>query len=198
MGNPARDETGKRYGKWSVIKRGANRGTAAVWLVQCDCGNQAEVIGTCLRNGESTQCKPCGVTKHGLSKSPEYKVWAGILSRTRNENDPSYPNYGGRGIKVSPEWRNSFAQFLADMGQIPEGMTLERLDNNGGYSNENCVWADKAEQSRNRRTTVNITYQGKTQCMKDWATELGIGYSTLAARVAKHGLYPPLIFKEKK
>lgn len=98
-----------------------------------------------------------------------------------------YRYYGGRGIKVCQRWLDSFDNFVADMGLRPPGMTLERRDNNGPYSPSNCVWASRAEQSRNTRTSKKITYDGRTLSITEWAELTGIPRDTLKARVSRLG-----------
>lgn len=197
MGKPLKDETGKTYGQWTVIERAPSKGnTAARWRVRCSCGNEAEVVGTTLRNGSSTRCQSCNrdgtnSITHGLSKSREYNIWCGIIRRTEKESAKAFKNYGGRGIRMAPEWRKSFENFIRDMGPAPEGTSVERLDNDGPYSPENCVWATRQTQARNTRQNVEITYQGETLCMADWASRLGIPYSTIADRVRRFGLDDP-------
>lgn len=114
-------------------------------------------------------------------RSKIYDVWVAMRARCNNPRDRGYPRYGARGITVCPEW-SSFDQFLADMGLPPEGHSLDRIDNDKGYSPDNCRWADAATQRRNTSKTVLITYQGKTQCLKDWAAELGLSYTMLRRR----------------
>ena len=196
MGKPLKDESGKRYGSWTVIKRAENRGSCACWVVRCDCGVVASVIGTTLRSGASTRCVKCNQTgknstTHGKSKTREYSIWCGIICRTENPNVASYKNYGERGIRMSPEWRGSFQTFLADMGEAPPGMTVERKNNSLGYNKENCIWASKKVQSRNTRQNIVLEVDGVSLCMTDWAIKTGIGYSTLMGRIRRYGLSDP-------
>jgi hypothetical protein len=108
-----------------------------------------------------------------------------MLQRCRNKNSKSYPNYGGRGIKVCESWKRSFYAFAADMGHKPEGATIERINNDGNYEPNNCRWATTQEQARNCRRNVKITYQGRTQCATDWGAELGINSHRILARLAR-------------
>lgn len=117
--------------------------------------------------------------KHGLAKSPEYSVWEGIIQRTTNPNNHHYNNYGGRGVGVSDEWRQSFATFIGDVGRRPSRThTIERVDNNRGYSKENCRWATRAEQNANRRVTK--IYEGKTY--HQWAAICKTSYRNFCHR----------------
>ncbi|HKI69531.1 MAG TPA: hypothetical protein VKA67_08080 [Verrucomicrobiae bacterium] len=109
-----------------------------------------------------------------------------MLERCRNENSTAYHRYGGRGITVCERW-DSFENFLADMGERPDGLTLERRDNDGNYEPDNCYWATWKQQHRNRTGLHMITYQGRTMCLKDWAKELGIKYASLRWRVIRQG-----------
>lgn len=107
----------------------------------------------------------------GRTKS--FNSWRGMKARCLNPNDPRFKDYGGRGITVCERW-NVFANFLADMGERPEGTSLDRIDNTLGYSKENCRWAKPKDQQRNMRSNRMLTYAGKTQCMSAWAEELGL------------------------
>lgn len=119
---------------------------------------------------------------HGETASPEYRVWVAMRRRCDHPDAVGYENYGARGITVCERWRQ-FAPFLADMGPRPsEAHTLERIDNNGSYSPENCRWATRFEQSRNKRTNVWLTLNGRTQIMQDWSRELGIPETTILYR----------------
>lgn len=124
---------------------------------------------------------------HGDSQSAEYKIWGGILSRCNNPRHTPYPFYGGRGIRVCDRWLQ-YENFLADMGRRPSPKhSIDRIDNDGDYAPENCRWAVMSEQWRNTRRTRLVSFRGKTQCLKDWATELGINYSTLHTRITRYG-----------
>lgn len=116
------------------------------------------------------------------------------IARCHNPQHPQYIYYGGRGITVCARWRNSFENFLADMGVRPEGLTLDRRDNDKGYEPGNCRWATRAEQTRNRRCAVLVEWQGRTQDLLSWGTELGIAPRTLHARLFKLGYEPELAF----
>lgn len=151
-----------------------------MWLCYCDCGEWTAIRGENLRSGNSTNCgclrevaNRAAIRKHGLShKIPEYAVWKSIRGRCNNPNDPSYFNYGGRGIKICLRWDN-FAHFMTDMGRRPsDGHSLDRIDNNKGYSPDNCKWATRTEQNNNKRSNRSITYQGRTQNLQQWVDEL--------------------------
>jgi len=105
-----------------------------------------------------------------------------MRQRCSNVNCPSFKNYGGRGIKISEEW-DDFAVFQRDMGERPKGYSLERLDNDGPYSKDNCIWASRKQQSRNKRTSVVLSYGGRSMTLVEWAEYLGKPYFTLHARL---------------
>jgi len=102
------------------------------------------------------------------------------------ETDPGYSNYGGRGITVCGQWRDDFAQFFKDMGPRPKGCSLDRIDNNQGYSPENCRWASTKQQANNKRTNRPITFKGKTQTITQWAEQLSMDPQTLFRRLGKY------------
>lgn len=132
-------------------------------------------------------------TTHGESSRPsgkvtkEYRIWCNIKNRCHNAKVPEYPFYGGRDITIDYSWVYSYSNFLADMGRCPEDYTLERIDNNGPYSKENCRWASRKEQARNRRNSVTAIYNGKTMSLIDIAETLGLPYHTVYSRLRRTG-----------
>jgi len=127
-------------------------------------------------------------------KTPTYYSWSNMKTRCYNPNRASFVYYGARGITVCNRWL-TFKNFYEDMGEKPEGTTIERINNDKGYSPENCKWASPKEQGRNTRHTKRITYGEKTQCIAAWAEELGINRYTLYTRLK---YYPPEIAFNRK
>ncbi len=114
----------------------------------------------------------------------EYSVWRGMINRCYNKNLISYKYYGGRGITVCDGWKNDFLSFYVDMGRRPSGKhTIERVDNDKGYSPENCIWATRDVQARNRRSNINLTCNGVTKCLQDWSDDTGLSASTIRRRL---------------
>lgn len=124
-------------------------------------------------------------TRHGLSDTPEYILWAGMKARCRDKAHIAYQNYGGRGITVCQDWQESFQRFIEDMGFRPTPQhTIERIDNNLGYAPGNCIWATRLEQARNTRKNVWLTWNGETLTIAEWSKRTGIGESTIRRRKA--------------
>jgi len=118
---------------------------------------------------------------HGMSSSSTYISWREMKKRVNNPNYKYFFRYGGRGIKICPRW-NSFDLFLEDMGERPDGMTLERKDNNGNYEKDNCRWGSRKEQARNTRRNVILTVNGQKKCVSEWAEITKISAQTLIDR----------------
>lgn len=150
------DLSGKRFGRLTVIERGENSKTGqAYWWCFCDCGEVKQFRGTHLTSGRSTSCGCYShdlSIKHGMHGTPEYKAYYNMIKRCEYENDDRYADYGGRGIQVCPEWRESFQRYLADMGPRPtKRHSIDRIDVNGNYEPSNCRWAIKEIQEHNKR-----------------------------------------------
>jgi len=175
-----------------VIRYKEKRKWLRYWECRCDCGTVTTVPTSNLRSGNSGSCGchlKTGLRKtHGLRKTVEYNIWASIRGRCYNSNNRAFKDYGGRGIIMSYEWYESFENFLRDIGPRPSPKhTIERKDNHGPYSKENCIWATRKEQARNQRSNVKWTYGNKTMCVSQWAEEIGTSGSTLSARIQKLG-----------
>ena len=184
------------FGKLTVVSfAGTDKNYNAKWLCACECGEQSVVWSSALRRWLTTSCgchrkaeTKKRRTTHGQSgkRSATYNVWAGMIKRCTNPNAQGYDRYGGRGIKVCDAWK-SFESFFADMGDKPEGHSIERVDNDGDYSPENCVWALVSAQSRNKSNNRKITANGQTMLLVDWAARLGINANTITKRIDELG-----------
>lgn len=187
------DLTKKVFGKLTVIEYvGKSPGRHSIWRCVCECGVNKNILGIHLNSGKILSCgclKAAGLNKtHGhcsqKKRTRTYRSWASMMQRCTNKNYDFWEFYGGRGIKVSEEWK-SFENFLADMGERPENCSLERVDRDGNYCVENCKWANPDEQAANRSNNVFIEYQGKKQTLKEWSDQIGIKYETLRRRIKR-------------
>lgn len=183
---------GRTYGLLVVISmagRDVNKNALAV--VRCVCGIEKTTPVSALKVGRTTSCGKCSKRnkiKHGHArqeyKTREWKIWAGMRKRCENPRCPGFKDYGGRGISICERW-NEYKFFLEDMGPCPLGFTLERKDNEKGYSKENCKWATPKEQARNRRNTHLIEINGVRKSVAEWAEESGLSRSTIIQRERK-------------
>ena len=155
------------------------------WVVSCVCGSTVVMSSSNLRRSVKTE-KSCGCVKvkHGKWKSSSYETWSGMMKRCYKSSAVNYDRYGGRGIVVCDRWHD-FSVFLNDMGERPSGMSIDRIDNDGEYCKENCRWATVKEQARNRRSNINVTLEGKTQCVKGWAEDIGIRPDLIYRRIRR-------------
>jgi hypothetical protein len=192
------DISGQRFGKLVAVKQGPSDISPSrkhiKWECLCDCGNVTLARLNSLRSGAA---KSCGCIKksgdihrtHGMTGSPEYMAWHRMKKRCADPSHPDFYLYGARGISVCREWISSFEHFYKDMGVRPSNKhSIERLDVNGNYEPENCIWATNYVQSRNRRNSVYYEHDGVRMCQTDWAKKLGINVSTLIERVNKWGI----------
>lgn len=180
---------GRVFGRLRVISEAAKNGRMVMWNCLCDCGkNTVARRGDLLSGGTSS----CGCLKsdttaknnstHGDSRTPEHMIWCSMLQRCRNKNSKKFKDYGGRGITVCERWL-TYENFISDMGRRPSPKhSIERRDNNAGYSPENCVWATRIEQNNNQRDNVIITLNGQSRTMSQWSRVVGIDEGVLQQR----------------
>lgn len=183
------DRVGQRFGRLTVIglseRLPKGKSVRIMWRCLCDCGNTKEVEAYNLKS--NTQSCGClrndrvkdTLTTHGEADTPLYRVWNSMIQRCTNESSVSYSRYGGRGITVSAEWR-TYAKFKEDMGDRPEGMTLDRIDNEGNYCKGNVRWASRKDQARNTRRNAWHTYEGLKMVASEFAEKLGVGAGNLS------------------
>lgn len=184
-----KDLTGQKFGRLTVLYKLHNYHKKEIyWLCICDCGNITETRGSTLRNESA---KSCGcymkeiVTKHGKSNTRLHKTWSMIKDRCYNKHNNRYPIYGGRGIVVCDEWKHDFEAFhdWAIENDYRDDLTIDRIDVNGNYEPNNCRWATPKQQARNTTRNRNITYNGETYCISEWADILGINANTIRSRL---------------
>lgn len=186
---------GQKFGKLLILTDNERKNNTSNLYCRClcDCGNEKLIRKSCILNGNT---KSCGClakdahknreSYHGDSDTTEYTTYTCMKYRCYNPKNHAYKDYGGRGITVCDRWmgKNGYKNFISDMGykNNPE-LTLERIDNEKGYSPENCIWATRKAQATNRRTTTKYKYLGKELTLNEWSKSTGIHKSTLYYRV---------------
>jgi len=185
--------TGQSFGHLTVVE------DLPGYKVRCRCACGSETV-TSKGHVQSGHTRSCGChkkaviaaganTRHGCKKSKEtsteYRIWINIKSRCYNPNVPAYAHYGGRGILMCSEWKDSFLNFLTDMGHRPsEKYTMERRDNNLGYSPDNCTWATSTEQVRNRRNTKRVDFKGESRIFAELCEQYNMPYTVVRDRIS--------------
>lgn len=177
-----RDLTGQRFGVLLVERRTIPE-RPVHWECQCDCGNSVPFRYDYLTEGRATDCG-CLTPRHRLSGTKTYSVWDLMHRRCEDPRHPNFKNYGARGIVVCGRWTD-VRKFHEDMGNPPDGMTLDRIDNNGPYEPGNCRWAPRHDQNRNMRSNRFIGYNNETLCLTDWAARIGLSSGGLHNRLAR-------------
>lgn len=191
MGRKCIDLTGKRFGKLTVVSFDHRKGTRAYWKCVCDCGGNRIVGIDHLKNGDIVDCgcvnrkkNPPIHSKHGMSYTRLYTIWALMKARCVNQNRKEYPRYGGRGIKLVDEWLEfqPFMEWAIGSGYSDE-LTLDRKDNDGNYTPDNCRWVTRLVQAYNKSNNRYITHNGETKTICQWAKEYNISYNVLKKRL---------------
>ncbi len=190
-----KDIEGVVFGRLTVIGL-ASYGKNNYWYCECECGNIVSVSLPNLKSGVSASCgclhreaASAAKTIHGHAPtsgaSGTYSTWCGMKDRCNNSNSKFYVNYGGRGITVCERWNNKFENFLADMGERPPGLSIDRINNDGNYEPGNCRWATKFEQANNTRRNRRITYMSDTNTVAEWSNHLGFKAYVLNNRLRR-------------
>lgn len=191
-----KDLSNKKFGRLTVIRldKKASYGEWK-WLCECECGNKVSVSGRSLRRGAT---KSCGClrneavsqanTKHGLSETKIYHIWEKMRARCRNDKDPAYANYGGRGICVCEEWDKDFLAFYkwSINNGYSEKLSIDRINNDGNYEPSNCRWATRKQQMNNTRTNHMLTHDGKTKTISQWADFFDVPYDLFYGRLSNN------------
>jgi hypothetical protein len=191
MGAALKLQPGSRYGRLAVIGiKDRSEAGKIRWSCRCDCGNLTVVVGSHLTSGAVISCGCYGrsVAKtHGMSKHPLFRVWTAMIHRCDNPDNKHFKDYGGRGIRVCERWRK-FQNFYSDMGERPfVGAEIDRKNNDGDYTPENCRWATRAEQCSNTRANRYIEHNGVRRCVTEWSRLTGISDIMISQRVFKLG-----------
>lgn len=174
----------RKFGQWVVV----NEEDKQKPLCRCVCGVERNVNIKNLKSGVSTSCG-CARrsklaernTKHGKRFTRTWRIWRAMKTRCYNSNTAQYHNYGGRGIRVCDRWKDSFEYFLSDMGEAPQGLSIDRIDNNDNYTPENTRWATPKQQSQNKSNNNKIN----GECISQISRRLGGGHSLVAKRLAR-------------
>jgi len=188
---------GTRFGYWTVIGEPVReewmRGVSL--KVRCDCGSERYLMPRLLVTRSSNCCAKCAVTwankegkrtpykKHGMYTSSTYISWQSMRRRCAYPDSNGYESYGGRGIQVCSRWEESFESFLADMGERPEGMTLDRIDVDGDYCADNCRWSSAKDQARNKSNTRRYMYKGEDLRLDELADRSPVTQRVISDRI---------------
>lgn len=196
------DLSGSEFHRLTAVAPCGRANKQVVWFCKCKCGRIVQVRSSSLRNGTTKSCGclrvdrlaenryRLGSLSHGLSKQVEYRLYFSMRARCERKTERNYKYYGGRGIRVCNRWRHGengktgFECFFADMGQRPTpGHSIERLDNDGNYSPDNCAWRTQQDQCRNTRRNHYLTFRGTTLCLQAWSERIGVGAPTIRRRL---------------
>lgn len=191
------DLIGKKFGRWTVIRYShKDKNRIKYYICKCECGIERAVNKANLIKGKSQSCgclnheqTSIRCKKYNKDEKKLLKVFNSIRARCFNPKHNAYCNYGARGITIYSEWLKNPILFVkwAIANGYEEGLSVDRIDNDKGYTPENCHFADAKVQSRNRRSNLKYYYKGKTLCLSEWAEKLNISYPMLWQRIRKYG-----------
>lgn len=177
----------RKVGQWVHQLCLLSKAEKNYWWCACACGRLTRVhkASLCETGKGKRTCGCINASKiHGLTGTPEYRIWKNMMSRCFNPHTKYWHLYGGRGIAVCDRWRTSVANFVADMGPRPSlKHSIDRIDPNGSYTPENCRWATQVEQGNNMRTTRHVTIGNETHCLREWTRILKVPIATLHGRL---------------
>lgn len=188
------DLEGMRFGRLSVIGKTRSKSGRVAWLCKCDCGNESAPLTTDLTSGRTQSCgclhrENVGnvFRKHGQYGTRLYKIWSNMIQRCTNPNHNYYSLYGAKGIAVCDAWMqfDAFYEWAVKSGYA-DSLSIDRIDNDKGYSPDNCRWATPQEQTDNRRCSIYVSFNGERKTLKEWSNETGIAYKNLLWRM-RHG-----------
>lgn len=188
---------GNKYGMLTPIRVvGKDKFGLLLYLCECDCGKQKVVRSSQITTGKTVSCGCKRAKQNNLSRSITYKSWISAKQRCYNPNNHNYPNYGGRGIEMCERWKNSFIDFINDMGERPSKKhTLDRIDVNGNYEPSNCKWSTPKEQGNNRRDNHFVSFNEETMTTTQFAEKYDIGIPYLFYALRKGFSLKEIIIK---
>lgn len=178
------DLTGQKFGLLTVKAFAGFAGKFPKWECDCQCGGSTLAFANILKQGRAQHCG-CQSKHDGRTDHPLYSTWINMIGRCEDSRKKEFKHYGARGIRVCERWKEDFWAFVSDMGERPDGCSIDRIDNDGDYEPGNCRWATSAEQAANTRRCRYITYNGETKTMSEWARGLGITTEGLRLRLKK-------------
>ena len=190
-----KDLTNQKFNRLTVLKLAPKHKNKIAWLCRCDCGKTIIVLASNLTNNRTRSCGCLKMEKllqrstiHNQRHTKIYEVWKTLKQRCFNPTNISYKNYGGRGITICEDWKNNFSSFYewSMKNGYKEGLSIDRIDNNGNYCPENCRWTDRKTQANNTRTNHFITFRNQTKTIAEWSRHFNLPYSNIFAKLQKN------------
>lgn len=188
-----KDITGQKFGRLTVTGFAYIKNKRTFWHCLCDCGNDGTYCGKDVKRGNTRSCgcikaelNKQRLLRHGMRRTVEYTTWESMKRRCYNPNQQAFKRYGLRGIAVCDRWLNSFENFYADMGKKPSPQhSIDRIDNDKGYSPENCRWAINSQQARNTSRNKLLEFDGQSKTIIEWSETLGISQYIISTRLRR-------------